>query len=265
MRIFLNILKGLAMLLVTILILLFWQNEFYGRLALVFGCLAFVPAIIGAIVIMIRSRKMANKSQKFFLAWGILNVVFLIAYFVFRYPEQQCNADVMAEHYEKHANELDEFISYLDNALDDSVTMRLEFEFGKATMFHVAAKGDSLMFTHWGDAEEKKDSLMSVVGLTPAEYDKLRDYLHSLGCIGVEISTMPDRACTDIFFRRVRMGMYRFCLFDKPMSQEDKDYYMNAYSCVPYSDKVVFIYGGGAIGSDIFSGKDDFLKKHKPW
>lgn len=265
MNILLNIIKSIAMLLVTFLILLFWINDFYGRLALVFGCLAFVPAIIGAIVIMIRSRKMANKSQKFFFAWGILNVVFFVAFFVLQRPIQQCNADIMAEHYEKHAKEMKDFISYLDHALDDSVAMRLEFEYGTVSMFHVAAKGDSLMSTHWGDAEEKKDSLMSVVGLTQTEYDKIRDYLHSLGCIGVEISTMPNRTCTYIFFRRVGMGMYSFYLFDKPMSQEYKDYYMNAHSCVPYNDKVVFIYGGGAIGSDVFSGKEDFLKKHKPW
>ncbi|MBO4451986.1 MAG: hypothetical protein J5770_06160 [Bacteroidaceae bacterium] len=265
MSIFLNILKGLAMLLVTILILLFWINDFYGWLALVFGCLIFIPAIIAAIVIMIRSRKMANKSQKFFLAWGILNVVFLVAYFLFWHPKQQCNADIMAEHYEKHAKEMEDFISYLDNALDDSVAVRLEFEYGKATMFHVAAKGDSLMSTHWGDAEEKKDSLMSVVGLTRTEYDQIRDNLRSLGCIGVERTTFPDINWTVIYFRRSGMGMYSFYLFDKPMSQKDKDYYMNDYSCVPYNEKVVFIYGGGAFLSDRFPGKDDFLKKHKPW
>ncbi len=265
MHIFLNILKGFAMLLVTILIFLFWINDYYGWLALVFGCLVFIPAIIASIIIMFRSRRIANKIQKFFLAWGILNVVFLVVFFLFRHPQQQCNADIMAEHYDNHAKEMEDFISYLDNALDDSVAIRLEFEYGTASMFHVAAKGDSLMSTHWGDAEEKKDSLMSVVGLTRTEYDQIRDNLHSLGCIGIEISTMPNRTCSYIFFRRVGMGMYSFYLFDKPMSQEDKDYYMHDYSCVPYNEKVVFVYGGGAIGSGIFQGKDDFLKKHKPW
>lgn len=264
MRVFL---KSLAFLLVTILILLFWIDEFVAFMIAIFGFLLFIPSILAVIYITITSRRLLNKSQKFFFCWGILIGVFLVSYFVFQRPKQQCNANIMAEHYLKHTKEMEDLILYLDKALDDSASIQLEFEFGKASIFHVAAKGDSLMSCHWDDAEEKKDSLMSVVGLSSIEYEKIYDSLHSLDCIGVEMTKAHLNAETIINFRRVGMGMYSFILYSKPMTNKEKEKYMSDEMYIPFSERVVFMYAGGAIGTQTFpkGEKEGFLKDHRPW
>ena len=262
-----NILKSIPMLLVTMLIVLFWIDPFIAFFAAILGALLFIPSIIAVICITITSRRMENKSQKFMFGWGLFIVLFSIVYLVFQHPRQQCDATIMAKHYEKKAKDMEQFISYLDRALGDSASIQLEFEYGKASIFHVAAKGDSSMSCHWDDAEEKKDSLMQVVGLSPAEYDKIHDYLRSLDCIGVEMTKAHLNAETVINFRRVGLGMYSFVLYSTPISAKEKEEYMSDDMYIPYNDKVVFMYGGGAFGSQAFPSEEKkaFLKEHKPW
>lgn len=255
------------MLLVTILILLFWIDPFIASMAAFWGALLFIPSIIAVICLTITSRRMENKSQKIMFGWGVSIALFFIAYWVFQHPKQQCNATIMAEHYEKHSAELGQFLSFVDRALDDSASVKLEFEYGKASIFHVAAKGDSVMSCHWDDAEEKKDSLMQVVGLTPVEYDKIHNFLRSLDCIGVEMTKAHLNAETVINFRRVGMGMYSFVLYNTSISSKKKEEFMSNYMYIPYNDKAVFMYQGGGFGRQAFPSeeKETFLKEHKPW
>lgn len=255
------------MLLVTILILLLWIDTFVSFMVAFLGALLLIPSIIAVIYITIASRRMENKSQKILFGWGIFIILSFIAYWTFQHPKQQCNATIMAEHYEKHSKEMEQFISYLDSALDDSTSVQLEFEFGKASIFHVAAKRDSVWSYHEDDAEEKKDSLMQVIGLTPAEYEKIHDYLSSMDYVGVEMTKSHLNAETVINFRRVGMGMYSYVLYNTPLSTKEKEKYMSDDMYIPYSEKVVFMYGGGAFGRQTFPSeeKEAFLKEHKPW
>lgn len=255
------------MLLVSILILLFWIDPFIAFMATLLGALFIIPSVVAVIYITIVSRRMENISQKILFGWGIFIILFSLAYLVFQRPRQQCDSTIMAEHYEKKAKDMEQFMSYLNRALDDSTSLQLEFEYGKASIFHVAAKGDSVMSCHWDDAEEKKDSLMQVVGLTSVEYEKIHDYLSSLDCIGVEIKKVHFNKETVIHFRRVGMGMYSFVLYNTPMSTKVKEEYLSNNMYIPYSDKVVFMYGGGAFGRQTFPSEEKkaFLKEHKPW
>ena len=95
--------------------------------------------------------------------------------------------------------------------------------------------------------------------------EEIEDRLDELGCIG--ISTKKDRASCVIYFRRVVMGMYSYILFDEPMDEKEKEYYMGDLAYIPYSETVVFEYGGGAIGPQVFPSeqRDSFLSVHKPW
>ena len=262
-----NILKCIPMLLVTILILLFWIDPFIAFIATFLGALLIIPSIIAVVCITIASRRMVNKSQKFMFGWGLFIVLFSLVYLTFQYPRQQCDATIMAKHYEEKAKDMEQFISYLDRALDDSASVKLEFEYGKASIFHVAAKGDSVMSCHWDDAEEKKDSLMQVVGLTPVEYDKIHNFLRSLDCIGAEMTKAHLNAETVINFRRVGMGMYSFVLYNTSISSKEKEEFMSNYMYIPYNDKAVFMYQGGGFGRQAFPSeeKEAFLKEHKPW
>jgi len=262
-----NVLKVIPMLLITALLVLFWIDDFAGVMVAALFFWLFIPALIAAVYFMIKSRRLSNVSQKILFGLGIFNILFLITYCAVRVPMQRCDAETMAKHYEKHGEEMELLVSYLDKALDDSACVHLEFENGKASIFHVSAKGDSLLSQHWYVAETKKDSLMNVVGLTLEEYHEIRNRLKDVGCIGITMYKPHLNEGVEINFRRIGMGMYSYILYNRPLTQEEKDHYMNNAMYIPYSEKTIFLYGGGAFGSQHFPDKEKekFLRTHKPW
>ena len=263
-----NVLKFIPMLCVTFLILCFWLHPFWGLLALFGFCWLFIPAIIVSIYFTIASCRLRDRWQKGLFAWGMFNVMFFGASLIHESRIQQCDAFFMAKHYEKNKKEMEELVEYADRALDDSTYVDLEFEDGEAAIFHVSSKGNSNIASYWNDeAEQKKDSLMSVVGLTPEEYGNIRQRLDRIGCIGIKKDTSHPNGKTTLYFCRVGMGRYSFILFDNPINQEEKDEFMKSYEYIPYSDRVIFQYGGGAFGKQYFTKeeREEFLSKHQPW
>ena len=263
-----NVLKFIPMLCVSFLILCFWLNPFLGMLSLLGFCWLFVPAIIVSIYFTIASCRLRDRWQKGLFAWGMFNVLFFGASLIHESRIQQCDAFFMAKHYEKNKKEMEELVEYTDRALDDSIYVHLEFEGGEVAMFHIFSKGDSYIRQSWNDeAVRRKDSLMKVVGLTPEEYGSIRQRLDRIDCIGIAKDTSHPNGKTVIYFRRVGMGMYSFILFDNPINQEEKDRFMKGGEYIPYSDRVIFQYGGGAFGKQYFTTeeREEFLSKHQPW
>ena len=263
-----NVLKFIPMLCVSFLILCFWLNPFLGMLSLLGFCWLFVPAIIVSIYFTIASCRLRDRWQKGLFAWGMFNVLFFGASLIHESRIQQCDAFFMAKHYEKNKKEMEELVECTDRALDDSIYVHLEFEGGEVAMFHISSKGDSYIRQSWNDeAVRRKDSLMRVVGLTPEEYGNIRQRLDRIDCIGIAKDTSHPNGKTVIYFRRVGMGMYSFILFNNPINQEEKDEFMKSYEYIPYSDRVIFQYGGGVFGKQYFTKeeREEFLSKHQPW
>ena len=256
------------MLCVTFLILCFRLHPFWGLLALFGFCWLFIPAIIVSIYFTIASCRLRDRWQKGLFAWGMFNVLFFGASLIHESRIQQCDAFFMAEHYEKNKKEMEELVEYADRALNDSTYVDLEFEDGEAAIFHVSSKGDSCIRQNWDVmAMLKKNSLMKDIGLTPDEYEDICQRLDRIGCIGIEKDTSHPNGKTVIYFCRVEMGRYSFILFDNPISQEEKDEFMKSYEYIPYSDRVIFQYGGGAFGKQYFTKeeREEFLSEHQPW
>jgi hypothetical protein len=265
-----TVLKSIPMLIVTALILLLWVGGDLFFFIMAFFLIFIIPivlaCVIASIIFMIKSRKLATTGQNVLFFWGIFNILLFIAYCVFELPKHRCNPDIMAEHYMKYAKEMEELVAYTDRALEDSAYITLEFERGKPSIFHVQAKKDSLVSSNWEeDATGRQDSLMRVVGLTKEEFEKIHERLDDMGCIGIRMT--QGKKWAEIWFRRVGMGMYSYKLANVPMSQEEKKDCLDNEEYIPYSDRVVFEYGGGAIGSQSFPAKqkEEFLRKHKPW
>ena len=86
-------------------------------------------------------------------------------------------------------------------------------------------------------------------------------------CIGIKKDTSHPNGKTTLYFCRVGMSRYSFILFDNPINQEEKDEFMKSYEYIPYSDRVIFQYGGGAFGKQYFTKeeREEFLSKHQPW
>ena len=263
-----NVLKFIPMLCVSFLILCFWLNPFLAMLSLLGFCWLFVPAIIVSIYFTIASCRLRDRWQKGLFAWGMFNVLFFGASLIHESRIQHCDAFFMDKHYEKNKKEMEELVEYTDRALDDSIYVHLEFEGGEVAMFHISSTGDSYIRQSWNDeAVRRKDSLMKVVGLTPEEYGSIRQRLDRIDCIGIAKDTSHPNGKTVIYFRRVGMGMYSFILFNNPINQEEKDEFMKSYEYIPYSDRVIFQYGGGVFGKQYFTKeeREEFLSKHQPW
>ena len=263
-----NQVKFIPMFLVTFLVLCFWLNFFLGTLLLLGYCWVFIPAIIVSIYFTIASCRLRDRWQKGLFAWGVFNVLLFWACWEYEPSMQECDAFFMAEHYEKNKKEMEELVEYADRALDDSAYVDLEFEDGEAAIFHVLSKGDSCIRQNWDVmAMLKKNSLMKDIGLTPDEYEDICQRLDRIGCIGIEKDTSHPNGKTTLYFCRVGMGRYSFILFDNPINQEEKDEFMKSYEYIPYSDRVIFQYGGGAFGKQYFTieEREEFLSGHQPW
>lgn len=241
------------------------DDPFIADLLLVFGWWFVIPLIVWAIIVFLRSLWKKCHLWKIYLIWGCAIILLIGAYYLS--PTRigtRCNPDIMAEHYDNNKSEIQDLIDYTSQSLDKEAQMQLEFEHGKISIFHVMGKNDSIWSCHWDvHSKDRIDSLMQVVGLNHEELDNIRKRLKKQGCISIEINPrLSDYV--DIGFRRVDMGMYSYRIYNRPMNDEEKKEYLDDPMFIPYTDKVLLMYGGGAIGPQSFGEdiKKEFMKKH---
>lgn len=201
----------------------------------------------------IRSWRLRYTKDIIILIWEVINVGLIIVL-----HHHQTYAHDMETLYERHHTELEELCQYARASVPPNTYYHLEFDADTLNMLHIQAPGDTLIGTHWGDSEDKKDSLMQVIRLSPQRLENIKKRLKRLGCIGITIG--ENSHTTVIDYKRVLLGMYSFRLFDYPITDKDYQYYLDSISTIPYSRKVIFEYRGGAIGSDNFPGKEEYLK-----
>lgn len=263
--IFLGILKLIPFAIVTAMIVLFWVDDFLGFLLAIFCFWIILPAIVLSIVFFVMGLRWRDIWQRIAVVWGGLNLLMLILYFLVQAPNQRCNPDIMAKHYEEHHTEMEELHRYLHSALKDSCEVTLEFKRNRLERFHVRGS-DCIYSAHWDKERQHKDSLMAIAGLSQEEYDNIRKQLKEMGCIGIEYSQSSPERLT-IWFRRVGMGLYSYMILNRPATNEEKSLAIEDWLLIPYNDHCFFRYDGGAIGPISFSKeeREDFLKKHKPW
>ena len=87
-----------------------------------------IIAIIYAIYQTITSRKLSDKWQKVLFTWGIFNLLFFCAYIVFWYPIQGCNANKMAEHYDKNSQKIEELKKLKDDITQDQEETKKQYK-----------------------------------------------------------------------------------------------------------------------------------------
>ena len=241
------------------------DDSFMAHLFLVFGWWFVIPLIVWAITVFLRSFWKKGHLWKIYLGWGCAIILLIGAYFLS--PTRFgtiCNPDIMVEHYDENKSGLQDLIDYTSQSLDKGAQMQLEFEHGKISIFHAMGKNDSICSYNWDvRSEDRIDSLMQVVGLNHEELQNIQRKLKKMGCISIEINPrLSDYV--DIGFRRVDMGMYSYRIYNRPLNAEEKKEYFEDPMFIPYTDKVLLMYGGGAIGPQSFGEdiKNDFMKKH---
>lgn len=250
---------------VSLFVWLMIDEPFMADMLLVFGCWFVIPLIVWAIIVFLQSFWKKGYLWKIYLIWGCAIIILIGAYFIS--PTRLgtiCNPDVMVEHYDKNKPGLQELIDYTSQSLDKGAQMQLEFEHGKISIFHVMGKNDSIWSCNWDvHSEDRIDSLMQVVGLNHEELKNIRRKLKKLGCISIDMENRHFDFI-DIGFRRVDLGMYSFRIYNRPLYVEEKKKYLEDPMFIPYTDKVLLMYGGGAIGPQSFGEdiKEEFMKKY---
>ena len=260
---FTDFLKLLPAILVSAGIIALWYDDFIGIIIILYFFWITLPALIAAIVFFILSLKRETVGQKIIVYYGMFNFLLLAAYLVFGAPQQRCSPDIMERHYEKHANELDELCRYTADALDDSCGVTLEWSHGRLSTLHIEKDGERDCFCN-EEALDKQDSLMQEVGLSHEELAGIRKRLKHAGCIGIDVSRNTPNT-TAVWFRCVGLCRYEFLINDTALTDEERTAAMSDEQLIPYNERVVFRFLGGAIGPQTFGkAKEVYLGKHKP-
>lgn len=206
---------------------------------LIFTYLFFItlPIIGFWIYSFIKSIKRRTKTDCLLLYFHIVDLILLglIIYLDVSRGELDCNAELMAEHYEIYGYEMRNVANQAREMLPDC---------GGKIVYEL---GDSIYVSHEPVPSYK-------------QLDKLKEQIEGVGCIGIETDNRGKSDCTTIRFRRIGMGMYSFRLYDRPLTRNQQDS-INADPClIVYNDSTVFEFGGGVFGVQHFVGKDEFLK-----
>lgn len=186
----------------------------------------------------IRAIKTRTKTDNVLLFFHIADLILLgMSVYLSNRTCLDCNADIMAEHYEMEGDWMRNTAKCDRLMLPDST--RLVIEFGE---------------NEYIPQEDYLDEQFLRI---------LKNHLDDVGCIGIEIDNYQVVDYTKFRFRRDGMGMYSFRLYDTPLTHEQQDS-LNANEClVVYNDSIVFEFGGGVIGVQYFVGKQEYLEKKK--
>lgn len=217
----------------------------------------FILAFIVACISFICSLRCNSKHKKILLILNVVNI-FLFSFLFFN-PSNRCDADIMESHYAEYGGRMERMYRYLYNKMTSGCSVEIEFEHGDVSIFHFS-NGSGVMESNWDPSEEKIDSLLIQSGLDRNSLIWLEKELDEIGCISISMQTVPD-APFCVGFRRVGMGKYDYQIYHRPLSSDEQKKINESDAAIVYSPFVVFEYGGGAIGSQNFIGKDEYLKK----
>ncbi len=175
-------------------------------------------------------------ADKMLLRWHLIDLLLVgVAFLIMHRPAFNCDADIMAEHYDSYGPEMKRIVVQTKSLLPDSAYLSVEFD------------------SRYNPSEK---NVLSV-----EQHKRLRQSLEDIDCIGISVDKDGKWGYTTIPFRRIGMGMYSFQLFDKPLTAEQRDSINNDCRFIVYNDTTVFEYGSGAFGDIKFVGKEEFLKK----
>lgn len=230
---------------------------------LIFTYLFFItiPIIGFWIYSFIKSIKRSTKTDCILLYFHIADLILLglIIYLDVSRGELDCNAEIMAKHYEKYHKEMHDVVDNTRMIMPDNLK-----KYNRAILDNVDTIQEVLPMRPCLEIEfGNSDYLRNTEILNEEQKDKLQRSLSDIGCIGIEIGNCRDWEYSTIRFRRVGMGMYSFRLYNQPLTSQQQDS-INANEClIVYNDSTVFEFSGGVFGTQVFVGKDEFLKSRK--
>lgn len=215
-----------------------------------------LPLIIWAVHSLRRSWRIGGIHKYIIASLFTIEVVTVLLLLLVIVPSKICSPKIMATHYEKNKGEMEKLISFTHSAIDDGQELGLEFEQDTLCRFHITNT------TYWFEAEKRKKEIMSKVGLDDNEFNSIKNQLKTINCISID-THFPEYC--EIGYKRVGLNGYYYRFYLIPMREEQIQSALSDPHLIPYNDRVLFVYLGGALdGPDTFSPKvkKRFLKHH---
>lgn len=231
-------------------------DDWFGIFIILYTFWLFITCVIWALFALVNALTKNRGNRKYrrtiIASLAVVIAMFTLDLAIYKFYKLT-NVDDIRRNFDKHETEIESLAKSMKVFLYPNTNVTIEFEYGKESIFHVA---DSLNQQHnnWNkDAVANKDSLMRMAGLNELEFKYIKDALKSSHCIGLETG-LPDFC--DIWCTRVGMGMYRYRIYLRPLSEEEKVYHLTKdYHCIPYNDHVLFMFDS-SIGRDTFTKEE---------
>lgn len=177
----------------------------------------------------------------------------------------------LKENYHKKHKEIANLKNYFNSITPNDLEVNIEFKSDKSIDFKVfyittPKFPRKALFEQWDinpydfvpsssaqdntelAAETKSlDIVKKKLGWTDGTFKKVKQFLDSANCISV-----TNGNPLNVGFRRIRMGMYFYNLFDKPLNDSLKKVYNDSCTYRFYNDTLVLEFRGGAIGGQCF-------------
>lgn len=224
--------------------LVLWIFTQEGMVFFPFWIIPFMIIIIWGIIVAIKtiSRGEYKKTLpgKIKLGLAVLNTALIITFNLIRFPMYNCDAYKMAKKYERIKDELESFTSYLNNQLERNIV--LEFNRTGVEMFFVNGEDECGYYKEDLNAE-RIDSLCQLAGIDKKAFNYIRKELKNIGCIS--INTYFPESC-HYGYKRVLFGMYSFMFLTDDASEKYIKVHSDDPCYIPYDDKCLFQYEGGA-------------------
>jgi hypothetical protein len=223
-----------------------------------------LPLFVIIVASLIRSIPQNTLYKKAVLSLHIFNVLLWILFYLFLPQPEPCDAAIMEEHYKNHHDEMYDLVEYVRNSLDDSCLIVLHYRNDEIQKFIVKNQSERKECTSIENKLEL-DTILHTAGLSVQELTVIQEKMHKAGVIGIEIGKNARYIsdCENILlFRWHGVNLYRFALYDHPMSEEEKRTVLSLYQFIFYNDSVVFESYGGYPGMRGFPDRDEFLSSH---
>ena len=265
------ILNLVPTLLVTLFIFAVLYDDFFAFLfVLILLPLLFFVAVT-AFISFIYSLLEEYRWRKIVLGLHLFNIIlFFLAFFLTEYNKPDSVAYDMEEHYEENKDDIFKLADYAQRAVNDSCELSIEYDFFRPYN------------NHFPDSTE-----CASIGLDDSELEQIKKLIRKAGCKGIslkkkgwavaycrrnscpeslDIEWMESGESVEILYKMVGMGSYSYNipLHNTPMDTWKKHVKsLSEYSTIEYNDSVIFFYESGAVGSDLFVGRDEYLKYRK--
>ena len=220
-----------------------------------------LPLFIIYVVSFIRSIPPVSIYKKAVLSLHILNVALWILFYLFLPKPEPCDAALMEIHFINHHDDMYDLVRYVRSAMDDSCSITLHYRNDEVVEFTIGNKR-SFKDLEGIENEHELDTILHSIGLSMQELNEIQSKMRKAGVIGVEIDKNPISVWmagkSTLLFSWYGVNKYQYALYDRPITETERDEVLRLHQFILYNDSVVFESYGGYPGGRGFPDKDKF-------